>query len=110
MHGWTTDGIKSVENYVAKNSVKKSLSDVIGRIGQPWRPVERRVELGCHPHPTPGTEPVAEPVGPSPPSGVVVVAVRFAVVAEPKPVVVVVAEQPLAVVAADRRQGLLVQT
>ncbi|KAB1194799.1 hypothetical protein Hfx1148_05050 [Haloferax sp. CBA1148] len=110
MLGWTTDGIKSVENYEAKNSVKKYLSAVIGRIGRPRWSVEQRVGLGCHPHPTPGTEPVAEPVGPSPPSGVVVVAVPVGAVAEPRPVVAVVAAQPLAAVAAGQRRGWIPQT
>ncbi|WP_416838217.1 hypothetical protein [Haloferax sp. DFSO52] len=81
----------------------------IRRIDRPSGSVERRVELGCHPHPTPETGPVAEPVGPSPASGVVAVAVRFAV-AEPKPVVVVVAAHPLAVVVADQLRWVLSQT
>ncbi|ELZ87178.1 hypothetical protein C453_02469 [Haloferax elongans ATCC BAA-1513] len=101
-------GIKSVEIYEAKNSVKKRLSVVIGRIDRHWWSVERRVGLGCQPHPTPGTG----PVGPSPASGAVVVAVavRFAVVAGPKPLVAVVAEQQLAAVAAGRSCGSRSQT
>ncbi|UVE51221.1 hypothetical protein KU306_04880 [Haloferax larsenii] len=105
-------GIKSVEFCRAKNSVKKLLSVVIGRIDRHGWSVERRVGLGCQPHPTPGTGPVAEPVGPSPASGAVVVAVavRFAVVAGPKPLVAVVAEQQLAAVAAGRSCGSRSQT
>ncbi|RDZ43252.1 hypothetical protein C5B91_14095 [Haloferax sp. Atlit-10N] len=99
MRGWSTDGIKAVENYTEKINAKKSLAGVICRIGRQYGSAERRVELGCHAHSTPETGPVVGPVDPSPASGVVVVGVPVGV-AGARPVV---AARSLAVVGADRR-------
>ncbi|MBC9984875.1 hypothetical protein E4P24_00600 [Haloferax sp. AS1] len=91
MRGWSTDGIKAVENYARKINAKKSLTGVICRIGRRYGSTERRVELGCHAHSTPETGPVVGPVGPSPASVVVVGAPP------------VVAARPLGVVGAGPR-------
>ncbi|RDZ36629.1 hypothetical protein C5B89_08060 [Haloferax sp. Atlit-47N] len=100
MRGWSTDGIKAVENYARKINAKKSLTGVICRIGRRYGSTERRVELGCHAHSTPETGPVVGPVGPSPASVVVVVAaVPVGVVGAPP----VVAARPLGVVGAGPR-------